>query len=709
MQLSFAQSDLELSAKRALTDLNALSSFVTQASICYDQIDLEGYRKHFCENQKDHLFNFETLTQELTQLKDANFEKWLKKSQGKKPEAPYASSLELIDLFYQECRAYDSAPAEVFDDAPNDLYVEEDFDQAPVEYESLEPPVKEISALESLFPPNADGDISFNANDYNNMIASIESYTEVLADPKKRSLVEQARVQGLKLRREILLSDPLLLNFALTQTPDYDESVETTFRLFQEQTGISPDQIPEESKKFYQLFREYRKASDELVKEGYRHPQDHQPTFESEFVIQKNESGEFSLTRNDSSKMLPDQRPAYSAQMLIEKIGWGRDDLIENINIATSTTNTLKTQTELEEAIGLVSQKYSSQIQKWKDDVEKIEQIYRETVSENQSFVDEIVTEDGEEDFCEREKKNLLRNFSDQETVVSFFEDQKNRDFMRSSFNKSRDLMKETLKDLNLSSESKEGMVEILNDVQFHLPEYKKSEWSDLQSQTTRLMKLLKEEGVREDIYMAHDEAKKYLKEQKEYKPYFEMEKFDSTNAFYLPHSEDGHSHKVGATCGIALPSIQENYPEFYMGVIAHELGHAMDPGFSSPNRERYSQESLATMDDLRECLIKNNQGNHLRVSEDFADHLESHFMAHWMKSTQEDPKWPLLRQRYLHFSYSSICLEDEIKMSSHSDNDYRARHVLSHPVVAQEFSEMSLPPVPFCSELLPKNTGTGR
>lgn len=709
MQLSFAQTDLDLSAKRALTDLNALSSFVTQASVCYEQMDLEGYRKHFCENQKEHLFNFETLTQELTQLKDANFEKWLKQSQSKKPEAAYASSLELIDLFYQECRAYDSAPADIIDDAPNDFYVEEGFDQAPVEYESFEEPEKKISALESLFPPNEQGDISFNAKDYNNMIASIESYTEVLDDPKQRSLVEQARVQGLKLRRDILLSDPILMNFALTQTPDYDESVETTFRLFQEQTGISPDQIPEESKKFYQLFRQYRKANDELVQEGYRHPQDNQPTFEPEFVIQKNESGEFSVTRNDSSKMLPDQRPAYGAQILIEKIGWGVDDLIENINIATSTTNTLKTQAELDQAIELASQKFSSQIQKWKDEVEKIEQSYQEKVTANQSFSDEIFTQDDEEDFCEREKKNLLRNFSDEEMVVSFFEDQKNRDFMQTSFNKSRDLMKDTLKDLNLSPESKEGMAEILNDVQFLLPDYKKSEWSDLQSKTTELMKLLKEEGVREDIYMAYDEAKKYLQEQKEYKPYFEMENFDSTNAFYLPHSQDGHSHKVGATCGIALPSIQENYPEFYMGVIAHELGHAMDPGFSSPNRERYSPESLATMDDLRECLIKNNQGNHLRVSEDFADHMESHFMAHWMKSTQDDPKWPLLRQRYLHFAYSNICREEEIKMSSHSDNDYRARHVLSHPIVAQEFSEMGLPPVSFCSELLPKNTGAQR
>jgi hypothetical protein len=710
-----------MAARRALTDLQALEAFVRQAQACAGALDDQAYRERFCQNNQQRVFNFESLNLELAEMKAATHERWLEEAKKERPDPRLAPFFTLINREYEACTAENQYTADdgvVDDELEPELAVADD----PAMYdnddeEGNEPALENLSVLDSFFPTNYVGEVSLDPSAFNVELAHYDTYRSVLTDAASRREIDQHIKQTLALRRKMFRENPLLLRHMLNQLPTQYESDEVVYRNVQSLTGLSPADIDPQSRLFFQLKRGYDSAYNGLLDEGYTRPNqeaasDWFPDDDSEIVIRRGENGQFVVTRE--ARPAPESKGPMTTDLLFKRLGWRAQDIERNAEIIVPFLDPLGPNHPHYEELVKITERYRGAFDQLRQQGEQLRGRYFAKVEadEQTAPVEEQAPEElySDEDYCANERDERLRQFAENATLIEFFESAENREFMQSHFNRARDIMKDMLGSMNISPGSKIGMRKVLDDVSFVLPDVSLDQYAHIHTEALKIMDAIKDQGFDQSFGIDLNQALSALMTEPQNEIYKDLDEFDSANAFYLGHWGHNHGHEVGAGCGIALPSVQRGFPEFFMGVMAHELGHALDPGLSTANREQYSEASLKNMDELRECLIQNNRGLHHRVTEDFADHLEAHYFAHWMRTTKDDPEWPLRRQRYLLFAYSGLCEKESGILGGHSDNDYRTRHVMSHPHAAREFSEFNAPSVPFCPQLLaPSDRGGTR
>lgn len=727
LTFSVSARDVDLAARRAVTDLSALGPFVQAASNCYRELGSSRYRETFCRNNQGSLLNFETINLELADKKDATHALWLEHLDDPTKAPKYMRPiLQLVNREYEECRKFEQEYEEGesdYEQGPEDDG--EWGDQEPIEgevelnsllfNEDEEPgeaygPPQHI--IEHFFPRDFRGAFSMVPGFFNARIAELETYGPVLGDEQSRSRINALRDQALRLRQRMLKENPVLMNYMVGQMEYEGEEEGVFWSSVQESTGLDPREIPAEAKSFNRVLRHFQSTVRQLESEGYVFPENEGSRIGEQaslLTIERRSDGTYhgEYRSNDG-----EPQPVISDELLASRLGWSGEELSANFEMIVRYTSPLDVHNEDFSAVTELGDRYQTDIREWNVGRDQIIGLYNQKLDESAEEEPAYWShysgsgQESTEDPCQNNRETRLRDFTDQATVISLHADPEARQFMESNYNEALELMKGMIDEMNLSPGSKVGMKEILDGVNFDMPQVSLEHWSGMHEEAVKIVDMLQEQELEYYFGPSFDTAMEHLHAQEGYGIYAQLEMFDSANAFYERHGPDHSGHRIGFGCGYLLPSVRGEGADLFLGTLAHELGHALDPGYSTPNRDKYSEETLETINELRACLVEQNQGLFTRLGEDFADHIEAHFLAHSMRATSDDESWPLRRQRLLQFHYSAICEEENPGMASHSHNEYRSRHILSHPYTASEFGEFNLPTIPFCPQLLLPSSG---
>lgn len=718
--------DLELGVRRSLTDMATIESFLNHAVPCYQHGGRTRYRNEFCRHNKDHLFSFESLNSDLAALKEENFEKWKGYLEGQRPPAYARPILAAVNSAYETCKAHlqeqgqeDEGNEEEVDWSSEEGEWIEEGEGGPLDAKLGESEAPASTILNAFLPVGPSGDPSLDPQLFNQQMMAIEGAALMLEDPESRQQIDRYREEAMRIRLRLYERNPLILNYAALSVQAMEGTSEDVFwREFQELTGMDPRRVPEEVRTNVRDVLHFRAIRGELTREGYAqgHPQtDEGSPFgflneEKTFELFRNERGELEA-RESQPPAEPEVRP-LTEELLLERLGWPSEKLAAVQQMATRYSSALDQANPDTARVRELMEAEQAPITALAQIRRQLSERLKTEMSSGQpesEYMEEYPEGPVGDNYCENDRLVALRNISDQDYLINFYENPDNKKFMHDNFEMARTIMSETIDSFNLSADSKTRMKDHLNALVFSYPNLSTQTWGqmfeDAEKGAQALMARDSENSAR-DKTSSLWEAMSYLRTEPQYVAYTQLEQYDGVNAFYLnqelSHAHGGGQHHVTATCGIALPNVQQDYPEFFMGIMAHEMGHALDPGISSTTRRSYSSHSMETVDDLRRCLIQGNRGLFNRVTEDFADHLEAHFRAQWARRSQNNPRWPIRRQRFLHFAYSAMCDDAGGSMTPHSDNDYRSRHVISHPDIYREFGELAPPRVEFCPQLLP-------
>jgi hypothetical protein len=719
-------SSVDLALRTVLTDINRIESFVSQAADCYQSQELEEYQENFCRNHEPYLYSFQSISAQLQRDKDNNFLKWQGYLNGAVAPDYAKPILKVINDGYEACveeenrrlkeaesseEYFDETQADIyFTDGPNDLWDEE-------LYEEEQEPVAS-SVIDLFLPRNYNGNISLNPDFFNQRLSSIEAYGSMLNDPESRELIASTTRRASDLRARILLQNPLLLRYMFADMPHLNQSVDVFWAQIQSKTGIDPALIPSDVRSDYERVRHFRSVLNDLLNnQGFVLPSDGDHVVSQETTdfghlpqLTRNSAGEIDFEFN------PEVRPTIvprvlNDEILLQALGASREDLIRSFYTNERYSMPLDENNLDMAEINSIFEQYATEIRELDRLETQIRDRYRAAVESNfeAEGLGDPPDDYQEENFCESSRQLELRDVSDRDYVIDFYQNPTNREFIQNQFTMAQDIMAETINRLGLSRGSTLGVQRLLSDVTFDYPDQLTHEshsqyYQDL-DQGLHWFGLVYPSFSR---FEGRDRTQEFLANEGRYNELNNIFDYDGVNGSYMPNSayRDGN-HFIRTGCGLAHPSIQENNPELLLGVIAHELGHALDPNLSITNREFYSPGSLQQVADLRSCLISNNNGRYSSVDEDFADHLESHFYATLTSQSQGQPDWSLRRLRFLHHAYSALC-EDrrDSFLDTHSSDRYRYAHVISHPDLRSEYGEYALPSVPFCPQLVSPTRG---
>lgn len=731
------QSSLDLALRSVLTDINRIESFVTQASGCYEQADLEKYRDTFCREHKPYLYSFDSITSELHRDKEKNFEKWKGFINGAPAPAYAQPILKVINESFQACQVQEKQRLkdeeewrktykESLETEENEESLEDNEYLYPTQVSSFwdedldEKEADEASPLmiDVFLPRDPNGHLSLNPEFFNQRLMSIETYGSLLSDPESKALIQKATKKASDIRAKLIANNPILLRYMFSQIPNLNPDSGVFWAQIQEKTGIDPSVVPAEVKADYEKIRHFRAVLNDLLdNKGYVLPGNNEDSqlndLQEQFVkpeLQRNAQGQLNIgfDRPDSR---PEVKRVLTDEVFLSALGGTAEDYKNSFEINMRYSKPLSFSNPDMYEIMTIFERESAEIKELDQLERSIRDRYQHAIESSPDIDEDMgVPEDYvEEDFCESSRNAELREISDQDYLIGFYQNPENKKFMKDQFQSAQTTMNATIDRMNLSRGSKLGAKKLLSEVKFDYPEELTHEvhyryFQDI-DQGIALFQRMDPEMTR---YEAKDRTQAYLSSEKQYHQFLNSSEYDGVNGTYLPNQayQDGN-HTVRIGCGLAHPTIQHKNPELFLGVMAHELGHALDPSLSITNREFYSMESRKHIEDLRACLIQNNQGQYSTVAEDFADHLESHFYATWNAQTKDDPEWPLRRLRFLHHAYSQICEEkEESFLNSHSNDQYRYAHVISHPELRNEYGEFALPSVPFCPQLISSDGG---
>lgn len=170
-----------------------------------------------------------------------------------------------------------------------------------------------------------------------------------------------------------------------------------------------------------------------------------------------------------------------------------------------------------------------------------------------------------------------------------------------------------------------------------------------------------------------------------EHKAYRGLSAHAAVNAYYVDErNPDGH--RIRVLPGFLNTSAMENHPYLLEVVLAHEMGHALDPNISTPAIQRqWSAKSRIQINKTYRCLSKiSPQGN--RASEDFADLFAAEYTAVRLQEETQTPEFPLKKIQHLQDLIGSACETPETRASTHSSGLARANAALSHPGVMMHY-----------------------
>jgi hypothetical protein len=732
-------SSVDLALRFVLTDINRIESFVSQAAYCYENYSLDEYQEKFCRNHQPYMYSFTSVSSHLEQEKNQSFIRWQGYLGGSVAPDYARPILKIINDNYQSCVNERQAREEEIINWTNNYYQDDedlesyglsDLDilsnasQWDEDLEEDESNQVNTSLIGIFLPQNYNGRLSLNPQYFNQRLLSLESYGNVLSDSESREMIRQAVVQASDLRAKILSQNPILLRYMIGQTPRLNSSPEIFWAGIQEATGLNPAQIPSDIRDDYIRIQRFRNVLNNLIEDrGYIFPENEESERHQgleaqypELKLTRNSLGQIDINLNSTDEAQPQARLIIDDALLLRELGGSYDDLVRTfyLNRRFSTPLTFDNP-DMDELMEIFN-RYEDEIREFDSNERNIRDRYilaLDQQADNNEGSSEVGNEPYDDDFCTLSRDNQLREVSDRDYVIGFYNNQTNRSFIENQFNRARDIMGATIDRLNLSRGSRLGMRRLLSDVTLDYPsDLAHQNHSQFYQDLDRGIELL--QLVYPDLsrFEAMERAKEFLYSENQYQQLVNFSNYDGVEGTYvLNNSYQDGKHHIRLGCGLAHPTLQANNPELYLSVLAHELGHALDPNLSITNREFYSTESLEAINELRSCLIQNNGGQYSVLSEDFADHLEGHFYTTMTNQMSNDPDWALARLRFLHHAYSAIC-EDRKKsfFERHNRDRYRYAHVISHPELRGEYGEFALPSIPFCPQLVaPATEGHSR
>jgi len=728
-------SSVDLALRFVLTDINRIETFVSHAAYCYQNYSLDEYQENFCRHHRPYMYSFQTVSNNLQKDKEQNFLKWQGYLSGAAAPEYARPILKVINDNYQSCineqqarqeevndwtNNYNQDEDEPENDGPSVLdilrvgsYLDNDLDEE--EAEQADTPLVDI-----FLPQDFKGHPSLNPQYFNQRLLSLESYGNVLSDPESREMIRRTVQQASDLRAKILLENPILLRYVIAQAPQLNPSAEVFWARIQENTGINPAQIPVDIRDDYLRIQRFRSVLNDLIEvRGYVLPSDQDSDRYQglndqypQLNLTRNSAGQIDINLKATDEAQPQVRLVIDDDLLLRELGGSFDDLVRTFHLNQRFSNPLTFENPDMDEIMSIFQRYEREIREFDRNERNIRDRYGvalEQIPESREESGDIDHGNYEQDICALARDNELKEVSDRDHVINFYNHPTNRSFIQNQFNQARDIMGATIDRLNLSRGSKLGVMRLLTDVTLDYPnELTHQNHSQFYQDLDRGIELL--QLVYPDLSRneAKDRAQEFIQSEGRYQQLLNFDDYDGVNGEYVPNNDyqDGR-HIVRVGCGLAHPTIQANNPELYLGVMAHELGHALDPNLSITNREFYSAESLDTVNELRSCLIQNNNGQFSAVAEDFADHLEGHFYATMASQLSNDPESAMARLRFLHHAYSAICEQRKTSFfERHSRDQYRYAHVISHPELRGEYGEFALPSVPFCPQLVAPAAG---
>jgi len=709
--LVHANSTLKSAVDLAELNLAGFEAFLKTATSCYQKLGPQKYREIFCEKNESELQGYQALTVSLEAEKEKFQKTWNDYFSGKvKPPKQFKPLLDGVKKEVAHCKKLEAEYSGSEDDAEyeegSEEYAnEEDYVVAPDEStiapdsNIVRPKPRPKPAAEIFLGAQSDNHISLEPESFNGELSQIAASIAVLEKPQDQTRLKGYLNRASELRRKVFVANPKLLTIMITEMPGHHGSDELFWFEVERLTGIRPSDVPKEVKENYLLLQTYRKA--------FTDPDEPYIDESSILEVKETASGKYSVNYINFPEV-----KGLDMEAVKRRTGWTEEEYTRNFKRLYMDEDIVKGNEIIQTLIRDAFKPFEKEVQELQKEKEEIYGIVSSTFgeySEDQGFESGEEGDYGDESYCDFVKVQRLTKLSNEHFMVDFYSNPKNKKFMLDQFSEARSLMKDTLDGLDMSADTKTALKGHLDKVKFDLPEMNEANWLTMHKEIDKVIAA----GFKLDRDLSYDElrsvAQNHLKNNPKYRDLNRLDEYDGVNAYYMPDVDGPHNrHHVSATCGLAHGKVQKDSPEVFFLIMAHELGHALDPSFSDSSLSKFSRSSRAQMEELRQCLIRQNSGIYPKINEDFADHFQSHMMANWMKKKEKDADWPLVRLRLLKFHYSNLCEEDGSFTDHHSNNHYRFNHLFSHPKIAPDFTEMALPPLNFCPQLLPK-TGASR
>ena len=705
--MAHANSSLKASVDLVELNLAGFQAFLNTATSCYQRLGPQKYREIFCEKNESELQGYQALTLSLEEEKEVFQKKWNDYYSGKVKTPKHLKPL--IDSVKKEVAQCKKVEEEFSDyNEGSEEYSDEEEYQVPVDETTLErdptivrPKPRPKPAAEIFLNAQEDGIVSLEPEMFNGELSQIAASLVVLTNPQDQSRLRGHIERTSELRRKVLIANPKLLTIMITEMPGHHGSDELFWYEVERLTGIKPSDVPAEVKENYLLLKTYRQA--------FIDPDQKFVDESSILEVKETKPGKYVVDYLEYPEV-----KGLDMEAVKRRTGWSEEEFNRNFKRLYMDEDIVMgnqiTQTLIRDAFKPF-EKEIRELAKEKEEIYGIVSATYSESSEDTGFESGYEGEEGEsgeeESYCDYVKSQRLEKLGNEHFMVDFYSNPQNKKFMLDQFTEAQNLMKETLDGLDMSTDTKAALKAHLDKVKFDLPEVSEDSWLEMNREVDKVIAA----GFKLDSNLSYDElrsvAQNHMKKNPKFRDLTRLDEYDSVNAYYMPDVDGAHNrHHVSATCGLAQHKVQKDSPEVFFLIMAHELGHALDPSFSDSSLSKFSRSSRAQMDELRQCLIRQNSGIYPKINEDFADHFQSHLMAKWMKKKEKDADWPLVRLRLLKFHYSNLCEEDGNFVDPHSNNHYRFNHIFSHPEIAPNFTEMALPPLNFCPQLLPKAGG---
>lgn len=711
-QWAHANSTARQAVDLAELNLAGFQAFLSSATSCYQRLGPLRYREIFCEQNQSELQGYQALTVSLEAEKEVFQQKWKDFYDGKvSPPRQLRPLIESVKKEVEKCEKdeafyasegeggeYEEGSEEGTEEY-SDYETEEPAPEVEAEVNADGPPLirprpRPRPAAEVFLGTQMETGISLNPEIFNGDLSQIAASLTVLNKPEDQARLRRYLERASELRRRVFLANPQLLTVMITEMSGHYGSDELFWYEVERSTGISPRDIPADVRENYNLLQTYRRA--------FTDPDQPAANDNSLLQLQETTPGNYTVEYTEYH-----EAPGLDFEAVKRRTGWTAEEYSRNFRRLYMDEDIVRGHEITQSLIIEAFKPVENEVRALAKEKEEIYNIVSEIFSQYPEDQEFDYGDDGEyvdESYCEFVKSQRLMKLSNEHFMVDFYSNEQNKKFMRDQFTEAQGLMKETLDGLDMSAGSKEALKAHLDQVQFDLPEMSEGNWLSMHKEVEKVIDV----GLEFDSTLSYDElrslAQGHLRRDPRYRDLNRLDDYDGVNAYYMPDVEGPHNaHHVSATCGLAQHKVQKDSPEVFFLIMAHELGHALDPSFSDNTLSKFSPPSRAQMDDLRQCLIRQNSGTYPKINEDFADHFQSHLMAKWMKKKEKDADWPLMRLRLLKFHYSNLCEDDGSFTDSHSNNHYRFNHLFSHPEIAPDFTEMAPPPLNFCPQLLPK------
>lgn len=687
-------SDLVLALKAQEVAREHVERVVSQSVDCYQELGDQGYRKSFCQKMKNEHRGFDYYIQENEKEVQLFVDKLKQELEGKNLTPKLRAMKRLIDDELRACQ--------------EEMSSENDLSAPTIEESNSSPPFRSELEKNLLFPYDKESDaFAMDPQVMNNKFMELinnTSYDGEEFHQRANSLAQKA----MQLRRKIYLDNPELIIHLGDGRSYVAPNQESFWSSIYVQTGLTKNDFSANQKKAFEsrvaiaqtqeLLNDYRLSTNKEQKETA--PM-RSPRVEDLQISEDLESKLDLVLPQSDGEQDEATKPLLTVDLLMKETGLERDLATETLlkfNIHDGTNYqklhvtpiviAALTGTHREEVIAL-----GALHEELLSDIEQAQ------TAENDSAVN---TDDAPEfDYCADQKERRIRDFATLEHLSNFYNDKANVDFMKSSFNKAQGLMQRTIQNSNMSSDSKQKLIKHIEETTLEIPQVSPRDLETYAIDSARLYfeaKNKMKEAVASELINGLQEQMNYTYK---YNQVYKARQLTGVNAFYTYDDLDGdESHKITCTCGMAGQSVQNSNPDFLLGVMGHELGHALDPASSARTREHYSTHSREMVDDLRTCLIKTNSNLWTKSGEDYADHWESLFRQQLIAEEKDQADWPLRRLKMMLEQYSIICEGEQNVIVSHSVDSFRFTHIYSNPELRREYSEFNLPQLPYCDQI---------